>query len=517
MTDTIEALRPGSVEHWAAARPDDVAIVEGERTLTYGDWNDAADRLAETLASLGVEDGDIIAVRTQIRLEWAIISAALAKLGASVLGLNWRLTPDEVEYVTTNSKACGLFCDDADPTALLPALRDFDLKVAISLDRPATGFLTWEDALAPAAPRRISAREAGLVIYTSGTTGLPKGVARRAPAPERQQMAAEYFADMRARRAPTPGDVILCTLPFSHGAGPTQVREATTAGNKMIFQRRFDPEDTLRLIEQHRVTYWVGVPTMLKRIAALPEAVQKEYDVSSLKGMQTGAAPVPHSLKLWAMSLFGEVLHEAYGVTEIGMISHLTPNLQKAKPGSSGKPYRHVNVSVRDGDGRVLPPNQTGEFWIRTPVTIQGYLNAEPLDETTLDKDGFFRSGDVGYLDGDGFLFITDRVKDMIISGGVNIYPAEIEAVLIRHPAVQDVAVIGIPDEEFGEQVKAFVEVKPGAALTAPDLIAFSKELASYKRPKTVDIILELPRNTMGKILKKDLREPYWGGRERKV
>ena len=192
--------------------------------------------------------------------------------------------------------------------------------------------------------------------------------------------------------------------------------------------------------------------------------------------------------------------------------------MQARKPGSSGVPHRHVHLRIRDPDGHDLPPGETGEIWIKTPVTIHNYLNADRLGEDTIDAEGFFRTGDVGRLDADGFLFITDRAKDMIIAGGVNIYPAEVEAALLKHPAVQDAAVIGIPDDEFGEQVKAFVELKPGQAATAPDILsAVSGHLASYKRPRSLEIVAELPRNTMGKLLKRELRAPYWANRERKV
>ena len=200
------------------------------------------------------------------------------------------------------------------------------------------------------------------------------------------------------------------------------------------------------------------------------------------------------------------------------MITALTAEMQTKKPGSSGLPHTHVELSIRDEGGAELPRGTVGEIWVKTPVVIGQYLNAKPLGADVLDANGFFRTGDMGHVDADGYLFITDRAKDMIISGGVNIYPAEIEAALLKHRAVQDAAVIGIPDDEFGEQVKAFVELKPGLAATPDELLAHCKdELASYKRPKSIDIVAELPRNTMGKLLKKDLRAPYWKNRERKV
>jgi long-chain acyl-CoA synthetase len=192
--------------------------------------------------------------------------------------------------------------------------------------------------------------------------------------------------------------------------------------------------------------------------------------------------------------------------------------MQRAKPGSSGMPYKHVSIEVRDANGATLPDGETGELWIRTPTTLGSYLNGHALGSDAMDANGYFRVGDVGYLDADGYLYITDRAKDLIISGGVNIYPAEIESVLIRHPALLDVAVIGIPDEEFGEQVKAICELKRERAVDAEELKRFAAEhLASYKRPKSFEFVAELPRNTMGKILKRELRDPYWIGKERQV
>jgi long-chain acyl-CoA synthetase len=286
----------------------------------------------------------------------------------------------------------------------------------------------------------------------------------------------------------------------------------------MVMLRRFDPEESLRLIERHRVTVWTGVPTMYKRIAGLPPPVLAKYDVSSIRMLGVGAAPVPYSLKEWIIGHFGPVLGEGYGATETGMLTALSPEMQTKKPGSSGLPHTHVHISIRSEAGEELAWGEEGEIWVKTPVVIGGYLNAKPLDAETLDANGFFRTGDVGRLDEDGYLFITDRAKDMIVSGGVNIYPAEIEAAIIRHPAVQDVAVIGIPDDEFGEQVKAFCELKPGRAAEPAEILAHCAEsLASYKRPKSLDIVAELPRNTMGKLLKRELRDPYWKGRERNV
>jgi long-chain acyl-CoA synthetase len=328
----------------------------------------------------------------------------------------------------------------------------------------------------------------------------------------------EYQQSVAGSRPQVRGDIQLITLPMHHGAGPGSLWGSQGRGNTVVLLRRFDPEEALRLIERHKVTVWTGVPTMYKRIAGLPPEVLTRYDVSSIRMLGVGAAPVPYALKEWIIGYFGERLAEGYGATETGMLTALSPEMQTKKPGSSGLPHRHVYISIRGDAGDELPAGQEGEIWVKTPAVIRGYLNAKPLDQETLDAKGFFRTGDVGRLDDDGYLFITDRAKDMIVSGGVNIYPAEIEAAIIRHPAVQDVAVIGIPDEEFGEQVKAFCELKPGRAAEPAEIMAHCAEaLASYKRPKTLEIVAELPRNTMGKLLKRELRDPFWKGRERNV
>ena len=513
-------ILPATIEYWAQEKPDEVAIVEGDRTFTYAEWNERANRFAEGLSQIGLRAKDIVVVRTQIRLEWAIISSALAKLGCSLLGANWRLTPSELEYVLKNSGASAVICDDPDPLPLRDALMGLPIRIEISIDTPAEGFEFFPHLMRNFNSERFSKGDAPRIIYTSGTTGLPKGVVSNA-----QELAlsdhkvAEYLRDVAANRSASQDEVVLITLPMHHAAGPSALTGAMHAGNRIVLLRRFDAEEALYLIDKHGVTNWTGVPTMFKRIAGLPENVRARYDVSSIKKLGIGAAPVTADLKDWIDGFFGEgLLSEGYGSTETGMITTMPPGQYKLKPGSCGRPYKHVDVQIRDEDGCQVQTGDVGEIWVRTPVTIKEYLNAGPLDQGTLDADGFFRIGDVGRMDGDGYLYITDRAKDMIISGGVNLYPAEIEAALGSHAAVQDVAVIGIPNTEFGEEVKAFVELKSEAQASAEDLLDHAaKHLASYKRPKTIDIVDELPRNTMGKILKRELRAPYWKGQERNV
>lgn len=507
---------PNSVEAWAREKGETVAASEDGETMTWREWNQRADRVAEGLMQRGLGEGDIVVVRTQVRLEWLVINTALAKIGCRLLGLNWRLTPAECEYVLSNSRAAALICDDPDPSLLRPVIEPLGLKLCVSLMSAAPGFVMFDEVAAAPAVARFAKREAPLIIYTSGTTGLPKGVVLPGAGDARM---AEYRHDIDIRLSVAETEVILVTMPFSHSAGPVQVRRAIRLGARIVLLRRFDPEAALAAIDRHGVTTWVAVPTMIKRIAALPDEVRARFDLSTLSSLQVGAAPTTREMKQWIMREFGaDVLQESYGSTETGMIAHMPPAMQNVKPGATGRPYRHVTIEIRDDLGRVLPPGEQGEVWARTPSTITAYLGQPPLGPDVRDTEGFFRTGDVGIVDADGYLYLTDRAKDMIVSGGVNLYPAEIEEALLRHPAVQDVAVIGIPHDEFGEQVKAFVEVKPGHRLDIVELQRHAGEqLASYKRPKSFEIIGELPRNLTGKILKRELREPYWKGRERAI
>ncbi len=518
--EAVTAPQAATLEHWAAAQADAVALIEGERQLTWAQWNDQADLLAAALLARGLAQGDIVVLRTQTRIEWPVIASALAKIGCCVLGLNWRLTNAEIAHVLNNSRAHAIVCDDADPAALLPAFAGQQLKLAVSLDVPADGFVTLAQLMAAdgPAPRLFSTGDPPLIIYTSGTTGLPKGVVLDRKPSADDPITTEYLLDVRSKRQSAGRAAYLLSMPMHHGSGPGQLWSAQRAGALTVLQRRFSPEEALALIARHRLTHWTGVPTMYKRIAALPPEAIARHALGSIQQLTVGAAPVSADLKRWIIAHLGDCLHEGYGSTETGMITHMPPHLQQAKPGSSGLPYRHVRIEIRDNDDQPLPTGETGEIWAWTPANIRNYLNAPPLDAQTLDARGFFRTGDMGHLDADGYLWISDRAKDMVISGGVNIYPAEIEAALLKLAALSDAAVIGIPDEEMGERVMAFCEPKPGHSVTEDEILAHCAEhLASYKRPRVVRIVEELPRNTVGKLLKRELRAPFWQHNDRKV
>ena len=333
---------PATIEHWARVKPTEVAVIEGEHTMTWLEWNTRANRLAAALSRRGVTAGDIVVVRCHNRVEWPVIGSALAKLGTRLLGMNFRLTPHEVRHVLNDSRSVAVLCDDSDPTALLAAFEGRTLKAAVSLDVDAAGFERWDDLLAEDGEKTFfSAADPQMVIYTSGTTGLPKGVTKER---SNDTITLEYLGDVRDRRGAQQHSVMMVTMPMHHGSGPAQVFAALRAGAKAVLIRRFDPITTLETIQRYRVTHWTGVPTMYKRLAALPAETFAKYDVSSIQAMSVGAAPVSDDLKAWIIKHLGDCLVEGYGSTETGMISSMPPELQLAKPGSSGRPFRHVKI-----------------------------------------------------------------------------------------------------------------------------------------------------------------------------
>jgi long-chain acyl-CoA synthetase len=506
----------GTPEFWAQRRPDAPAVIHGDAVMTYREWNDRADRVAEGLAASGLEAGDRIGMRFRLGFPWFVVQRAMQKLGVAQVAVNWKLTPDEAVYIIRDSGAKGLACDDVDASRW--AEHDVGLLVTVGQGADAPG-LRYEDLVETAdVTARYGPLRANMILYTSGTTGAPKGVPPLDPATVDLERLGRYLASVGSV-PPLPHDVVsLLTLPVHHGAGPAVATGTCARGGTTVVLDPYDPEEALRLIDRHKVQAWTSVPTMLLRIQALPDDVLDRYDLSSITTLGTGAAPVPQSLKEWIVDRVGDgVLWEAYGASEAGMISYTAPEHQLARPGTSGVPYDGVEIAIVDEDWNRLPAGATGEIAVKTPVVLSRYLGHEPLGEDTV-KDGFYRTGDVGHLDADGFLFITDRVKDMIVAGGVNIYPAEIEKALVEHPHVIDAAVIGIPEPDFGEQPLAFVVGAPGAELTAEALLSFlDRRLASFKRPRQFAFVDELPLNPMGKVLKTELRAPYWEGRDRRV
>ena len=507
----------GSPEFWAAQRPGAPALIHGDTALTYQQWNDAADQVAEGLAQRGLVSGDRIGMRFRLSLEWFVIQRALQKLGVAQVAVNWRLTPDEAIYILRDSGAKGLACNDCDASGW----SRHDVGLLITVGQPkATSGLRYEDLLTTRVKTpRFGAARPSMVLYTSGTTGRPRGVPPVDPATVRDVDRLARYIRSVAGVPPYPDNpTTLLTMPIHHGAGPHIAAATCARGGTVVTLDPYEPEEALRLIETHKVQSWTAVPTMLLRIQKLPESVLGRYDLSSLKAVSLGAAPVPQSLKEWIIDRFGDdVLWESYGASEAGMITYTSPEHQLTKPGTSGRPYDGVEVAIVGDDWHRLDAGETGEIAVNTPGVLRNYLGGKALGEDVV-KDGFYRTGDVGHLDEDGFLFITDRIKDMIVAGGVNVYPAEIEKALVSHPAVIDAAVIGIPDNDFGERPLAFIIGGPCSPPTKEQLLSYLDDhLAKYKKPREFVFVDEFPRNPMGKVLKNELRKPYWQGRQRHV
>lgn len=509
----------GSPEMHASLNGDAVALIDGDAKISFREWNACANRLAQSLLELGVKSGDRIAVRMHVRHEWFFIQAAAGKIGAGIVGINHRLAGPEVAYMLQDSAPAAFILDDAEPSPMIETWREINQGPVISMT-PARGAETFESLLkALNAPPRTARAPAGLVLYTSGTTGRPKGVMVSPETLAARENVMAYRGHLMSLIPTDAQSRALIAMPFHHSSGPHTALFALMGGGAVVLVRRFDAEQALMLIQTHRVTHMTAVPTMLHRIRTLAPEVLGRYDVSSLKYLTTGAAAVPQSLKYWAFEFFGAncQLFEGYGMSETNMISYLLPHEQRIKPTSSGKVLPFVELSIRENGGAdALGPGEVGEICVRTPMMIEGYLNRGPLGAEELTPDGLFRTGDVGYLDEDGYLYITDRLKDMIIAGGSNIYPAEIESVLVEHPSIIDAAVIGVPSDEYGEQPLAFCEAHEGA--DPESVLTFCRNrLAAYKLPREVIFVDELPRNPTGKVTKSVLRAPYWQGRDRQV
>jgi long-chain acyl-CoA synthetase len=503
----------GSVEYWASATPDAFALSDGAQTLSYRTWNEQADRLAELFSvRAGVGAGDHVALCLHNRCEWFVVQAAAAKLEAALVPISFRLTPAEIHYIAADSGARAFVYDLEDDAALARVWRDEprseragSVQLAISIHRSqhadALHFAAVSGGDGPYIPR-FAARAPRSIVYTSGTTGRPRGVvhARAATAP-------------RAAAAPTSDRTELqrnlLGAPLNHAAGQASARATHVIGGCVYLMQRFDASQALAIIERERITTSFFVPTMLSRIMSLPEAELARRDVSSIRRLVTGAAPCPQSVKERVIAYFGaHCLVESYGTTEVGLIARMRPEDHLTKPGACGRLLEGVTVEIRDDSGLVLPRGELGEIFVRTPVMIERYLNEAPPRELV---NGFFATGDVGRFDDDDYLYVLDRKKDMIIAGGINVYPAEIEDALRRHPAVLDAAAFGIPDADLGEQVKAVVECAEGRQPSEAELLAFvADRLAAYKRPRSIDFMREIPRNPAGKVLKRQLREPYW-------
>lgn len=489
---------------------------EPTRSFTFRELHRYSDQVAHALIANGVQPRDKVVWCGQNSIKLLAFTHAARKAGVIAVPLNYRLSVEEAGYVIDNSDAVFVWVDAqyaqliADARPSTPNLRQVVVFDGEALDGQMTEAEYLRDV--PAEAPRVKPAAGATMIYTSGTTGKPKGTVRTngAASGTQQSQALLQLIGYRA------DDVYVTTGPLYHSGPGAFAAIASMLGQTVVVQHHFDAEDWLRLVDTYDVSSTFAAPTPIRRICTQPGEVFERYDVSSMRVMIANAAPWPYALKELYLDRFPEEsLWEVYGSTEMGINTVLAPPDQRRKRGSCGRPAPHVEVALFDDDGhRISEPNQPGELFVKASSVFDTYYK-DPEKYESEQRGDFHTVGDIAYFDDEGYFFICDRKKDMIISGGMNIYPAEIESALEHHPDIFEAAVFGIPSEEWGESVHAVVVTVPGAALDDAAVIAFARDhLAGYKVPRSIDFTDELPKTGSGKLLKRELRRPFWQGHE---
>lgn len=507
----------------AARFPNKEAVIFGGLRLTYSKLNERINRLAWALKGLGLAKGDRVAILSLNCHQYVEVYGATAKMGYVHVPLNFRLVGRELSYLLTNSGASVFLVSsryEGMAKSILPGLKQ--VKHLISFDGTDPDFLNCEALLAAASPEEpiesVSSDDLAYIIYTSGTTGLPKG----AMLTHAGQLANTELM-VRILKL-SDSDVVLVPLPLFHVGSLASLLPNLCVGARAIIMSSFDPGQVLKTVQEEQVTNLHIMPTMIIDVLNHPDLLK--YDTGSLKTLMYAGGPMPLEYLKKAIEVFGPVLMGLYGQTESGPTTsylrreeHLLsgPAEVVKRLGSAGQPVPEAEVKIVDEEDKPLPPGQVGEIVIRGKSLMKGYWqNPEATVEAF--KGGWLHTGDLAYMDGAGYLFIVDRKKDMIKSGGENIYPREVEEVIYRHPAVAEVAVIGVPHPRWGETVKALVVLKSGKEASAAEIIEHCKNfLASFKKPASVEFVESLPKNPSGKIVKKEIREKYWQGYERRI
>ena len=511
----------GIVRTHGREQPDKPALEFEGRTLTFGELDRVSNQLANVLAAAGVGPTDRVAFLDKNGFEYFEVTFALGKLNVVNVAVNWRLAPAEIAGVINDAQAKVLIVGREFAPHIEKIERDLEsVTTIIAIDGHArwvdyAEFFAGHDATDPGI--EAGGSDVAFQLYTSGTTGLPKGV---------MLTNDNFFGGMINVTESWRFDansVNLATMPMFHIAGSGWSLVGLRHGCQTIVLRDVDPTRILQLIPEFGVTNAFFVPAVIQFLLQTPGV--DDTDFSSLRAIVYGASPITDATLMKAMDVFGCEFLQVYGLTETtGAITQLDPEFHDPvnRPDllrSCGKPFAWVEVRVVDAEsGQDVETGTVGELWTRSKQNMAGYWANESATRAAMTDDGWFKTGDAGYYDKDGFLFLHDRVKDMIVSGGENIYPAEVENVLARHPDVVDVAVVGVPDERWGEAVKAVVVLGEGSAVTEAELIAFTREfLAGYKLPKSVSFTDVLPRNPSGKLLKREIRAPFWEGSSRQI
>jgi acyl-CoA synthetase (AMP-forming)/AMP-acid ligase II len=505
-------------DHAISAAESPALIIAGGETVSFGELLARSQRLAAMLHSAGLRRGDGVALVLPNRAEFFEITWGCQLSGLYYTAVNTHFTPDEVAYVIDDSDAKAVFID-ASMSDLATHLHRANAAVGVhvAVGGDLAGWQSYDDAVATAGdPPPVS--DGSEMLYSSGTTGRPKAVRRPLPTDGNGSWAQSVLEMALIHKyGMSPDSVYLSPAPMYHAAGVNYTMAVNRVGAAAIIMRKFDAETVLRLIETHRVTHAQFVPTMFVRMLKLPKAVREKYDVSSLRCVIHAAAPCPVDVKHAMMKWFGPIIHEYYGGTEGFAGTTIGPDEWLAHPGSVGIPTSPVHVVGEDGEE--LPVGQSGELYFEGGPAFEYFK--DPAKTASVSNDRGWRSlGDMGYVDEAGYMYLTDRSTFMIVSGGVNIYPQEAENLLVMHPKLVDAAVFGVPNDEFGEEVKAVVQpvdgVTPGPDLEA-ELIEYCRaHLAGYKCPRTVEFDI-LPRDPNGKLYKRRIRERYWQGRESRI
>jgi len=492
-----------------ARRP---AFVWRGRTIDFATVDDRVDRLAAGLRRRGLKRRDAVALMLRNRPEFFEIEGALARLGGSSVSVSWRSTAAELRYLLGHSGAKAVFFEPdladvvAEATRELPAIARDRLVV---VDGDAPGMARYDDLLDAAKNTAADEEDGAVVIYTSGTTGRPKGAVRRFGAGQVLGFAA-FLERVPMRRS----DRHLCVCPLYHSTGLGFASMSLMVGGAVVIEPDFEPMRFLRAVERERITTTALVPTMLHRLMALDPDVIRGHSTRSLRVMACGGAQLPAPLARRALDAFGDVLYNFYGATETGLVTVATPDDLRALPGTIGRALHGVSIRLLDADGAVVPTGEVGELYARSTMLVEGYHADGDATRSSM-RDGHFSVGDLATVDEAGRYMIVGRRRDMVISGGVNVYPAEVEALLDAHPSVAQSAVVGVPDDEWGERLRAFVVLRDRVVseprAVAQELRQWCRGRASgAKVPREWVFVEALPSNPTGKVLKRELRD--WQG-----
>jgi acyl-CoA synthetase (AMP-forming)/AMP-acid ligase II len=515
ITNVSEVIR-----YHARTKPEQVALYFQGRETYYGELNTNASKVANGLIAEGLNNQSRVAVLDKNSDYFFEVFFGCSKANSVIVPVNFRLAPPEVAYIVNDAKSEVLFVGQD----FLPVVEKIagDLKTVKKIITLSGNHENWESYTAwrdrqnsDEVVTEQKSSDVAMQLYTSGTTGHPKGV---------QLTQDNFFALVIPFTFEvlgfTENDINMICMPLFHIGGLGWAFVGLIAGVKNVVAKEIIPPDLLKLMVEQKVSVGFFVPAVILFMLQVPGV--QEMDFSNLRLMVYGASPIPLDLLKKAMAVFKCQFMQVYGLTETtGVVTVLPPEDHSIEGNkrmrSCGKPTRVNEIRIIGGDGNVVPVGQVGEIIIKSPQVMLGYWNL-PKETSSSLRDGWFHTGDAGYYDEDGYLYIYDRVKDMIVSGGENIYPAEVESALFGHPAIADVAVIGVPDETWGESVKAVIVKKPGAEVTQDEIISFARErIGGYKVPRSIDFVENLPRNPSGKILKREIRAPYWANRDRQV